>query len=236
MPWCILPVLALVLTPGMTHAQHPELPRGIHTYQVNGYYDGGAMEPWVAQQIVRDTTIGGKPWLALTYQSRLGRDGWIYSYTALVSGQDVISRWVSTGRMPSTCDAVRDQDRIAADMASHGKATSAALQHDAIPDFALAWLLAARPLADHDSITLHTYRCSPGAPTQVLVNTLNAVVSSGMLARLPGTAPEPVWIVRGDHSFPYHAQIAKSDRMVLKVTLPQGTAGEMVDVYTSSRE
>ena len=121
-------------------------------------------------------------------------------------------------------------------MSDRGKATSKRLRQLAVPDFALATVLAGRNLQDHDSISLHVFRCSPGADTPIMVHDLNATVSSGELARSADVPPETVWVVQGDASFPYSVQIAKADRQVLKVSIPQGTDGEMIEVYTSSRK
>jgi hypothetical protein len=230
------PIVALLLTAHTAFAQRPDQLHGTFAYEVIGYYQGEAMEPWLAQRIVRDTTIDKKTWLAVTYQSRLAPTGWLYSYTALLSGHDVRTHWVGNGRMPYVCDAVREGDRIAAKMGERGSATSPLLKRDAVPDFALATVLAGRPLADGDSVHFHVFRCSPGADTPVPSFDLNAVVTSGTFARKESGSPEAVWIVTGDKGFPYAVQIAKSDRRVLKVTMPQGTDGEMIEVYVEKTQ
>jgi hypothetical protein len=231
----IMIVAALLVVARAGHAQDSKPPRGIHNYQVQGFYEGEAMEPWVAQTTVRDTTVSKAAALSITYHTRLGPSGWVYGYSAIIpaSGAQVFSKWISNGRMPSTCTAVRTSDRIVADMEALGKATSRPLQHLAVPDFALATVLAARSLSHRDSIVLHVFRCSPGADHPIVVHDLNATVSTGTHARSAGAQPEAVWLINGDASFPYKAIIAKSDGQVLKVTMPQGSVGEMIEVYTS---
>jgi hypothetical protein len=121
-------------------------------------------------------------------------------------------------------------------MEAFGKTSSRPLQQLAVPDFALASVLATRSLATNDSIKLHVFRCSPGADSPLVVHDLNAVVRSGTLARSVHDQPEAVWMISGAASFPYSAIIAKSDRQVLKVIIPQGSAGEMIEVYTGTRK
>ncbi len=231
-------VLLLVAVPASLYAQQPRAPRGIHSYEVGGFYEGEAMPPWLSQTIVRDTLVDGKPRFAVTYQSRhsAAAGGWLYTYTALIGGADVSARWVGNGRAQFTCLTTLANNQIVAEIEGRNPATSSAFQWTAIPDFAVAWALADRQLADNDTIRLAVYRCAPGADAVIPMYELNAVVSSGTLARSNGQPAEPVWIVAGDKAFPYAAHIAKSDRQVLKVLMPQGTVGEMVDVYVSSRK
>ena len=227
----------LIVNTTNVYAQQPRAPRGIHSYEVGGMYEGEAMQPWLAQAIVRDTTVDGKARLAVTYQSRhsAAAGGWLYTYTALIAPSDVITRWVGNGRAPFTCQTTHAKNQVVAEIEGRDNATSSILERNAFPDFAVAWVLAGRPLADNDSIRLTVYRCAPAADTVIPLFELDAIVSSGTLARGEGKAPEPVWIVSGAKSFPYVAQIAKADRQVLRVRMPQGTVGEMVDVYVASR-
>jgi hypothetical protein len=233
-----LALLLVITAAHNAYAQQPRAPHGTHSYEVRGFYEGQAMQPWLSQTIVRDTLIDGKPQLAVTYQSRhsAAAGGWLYTYTAVMAGTDVSTRWVGNGRAQFTCQTRHANNQIIADIDGRDKATSSTLQRGAIPDFAVAWVLAGRPLADHDSVKLSLYRCVPAADVVISLYELNAVVSSGSQSRTEGNPPEAVWIITGDKSFPYVAHIAKSDRQVLKVLMPQGTVGEMVDVYVSSRK
>ena len=149
---CVCILLAIVSS--TAYAQQPRAPRGTHSYEVGGFFEGEAMQPWVAQTIVRDTLVDGKSRLAITYQSRhsAAAGGWLYTYTAVISGSNVTTRWVGNGRAVFTCLTTHANNQIVAEIEGRSNATSPTLRRSAVPDFAAAWALADRPLADGDSL------------------------------------------------------------------------------------
>ncbi len=103
-----------------------------------------------------------------------------------------------------------------------------ALDATAIPDFALGHVLAASTLAEGVPIatTVFTY-----SRNDVRRDPFSGIVSSGEFKRADAGASEPVWIVVGKSGYAARVTIAKSDRQVLQILLPQGTVGSQTDTF-----
>ena len=59
-------------------------------------------------------------------------------------------------------------------------------------------------------------------------------VTSDTMKRAGAAAAEPVWVVTGSQAYPYTTWIAKTDRVILKTVIPQGTDGQMVETLSGA--
>jgi hypothetical protein len=219
-------------------AQQPPVPRGAHAYHVHGTGMGADMPPWVSQTTVRDTLIGGAPHVLLHHGSRLDGDAWRFNtwLTFNVASPDALEmRYEGNSRAGAhTCEA-RVRNGVI-EVATSPVSKLGPFDTLVLPDAAAPWILATMQWREGMQVRLRLFRCedSEGAEP-VRMTRVNATVTSGEYARAPGGVAEAVWIVQGDANEPFSATIAKSDRMVLRWELPQGSFGTMVSEYRGTR-
>src|SRR5437016_5682865 len=67
--------------PGQSTAR--SLTRGVHEYQVRGFYEGQEMEPWSAELSVIDTTMDGDAALRALYKARPVAGTYLFTYSVV---------------------------------------------------------------------------------------------------------------------------------------------------------
>jgi hypothetical protein len=203
------------------------------------------MAPWKADLEIRDTTVNGARHIVL--QHRYVHDvlpsRFDYSVIMTADARSTVSaEWINGGREPSRCmlsiasDSIRGTVRIGDVLTRDVKLKSLPLSGDAAPDFAIGPAVALRSLADGDTIRLTIVRCLPQRNDAAITLTpFVGVVASGQAPRAAGAPDEAVWNVVGGGDYPASVTIAKSDRQVFTVTIPQGTVGSQTESYRGTR-
>jgi hypothetical protein len=220
----------------------PLLQRGAHFYTSQGSYDGEMGPPWDSVIEVSDTTLNGVAAVALTQRSH--RTGGTYAYNTTVvwspTAGTLAYRSAGDGTEPGSCaiEAITaDGDAARGRLVIEGGATEPVMiAGKAVPEFSLASILAAGQLADGDHPKFTAFRCSwsGSAPTALSAFKFNGTVKSDSLERGNSRTKEAVWTVTGAADYPFVATIAKSDREVLKVVIPQGSVGAMYETFLRS--
>jgi hypothetical protein len=237
--WSIL-LLALSIPSARTaHAQTDRLARGSHSYITTGTGMGADMPPWESQMTVRDTAIDGRPAVRLHYGSRLNGNQWRFNtWSAFTSlpDSDFETLYQGNSRAGERECRVRVADKTIAAVGASTSVRSGPFDIPAVPEMMVAHVVSGLPLANDMKLQLRVFRCEDASYSDpIRMWQLNATVSSATHKRSATSAAEPVWIVAGDATYAYRAVIAKSDAMVLRFEVPQGTEGSMVMEYRNTR-
>jgi hypothetical protein len=210
-------------------------PLGVLLYEAVGMYQGMPMAPWRDQISIADTVVDGLPsyHVAFTALRPETRSTFIYTATAdRGTGAVRSARWENNGRDTSECQIHISGREITGNSARGHlvkanvslKPTTAA--NEPVPDFAVGSLLALRRLTEGDTVRLSVFRCQPAlGASAIVVFPFTGVVHSAEAPRTAGAPTEPVWRVEGTAGYPMSAIVAKSDRMLLEFTIPEGQVG-----------
>ena len=208
---------------------------------VSGTFDGMAMEPWEAELSVIDTLVNGRTATRALYLSRRVDGGWRFAYSALwtTGGAPGVVRMhlVNNGRREQSTCALEVRDGTARGTTSLvDSLTPLPVSGVAVPGYALGAFLAGTALTDGATIPLTILSCLPhrGAGAIERVR-FTGTVASDTATRTGAAAAEPVWVITGDSAFAAKVSIAKSDRTILALQLPQGTVGVSTDTFVGTR-
>lgn len=237
----ITAALALLITASAAQAQSTtaQLTRGVFNFTSNPVYYGEAGQPWDTRIEIGDSVIAGKSNYSIAQRSRFDGNKYRFnSTTTWAPGTLDFTKATWTGFAGDEYGECSVELRNGAAMLSinNGEAKPWKYEGQLVPEFAVAHALAAMDLKDGATYKLNVFHCSwhSGAEIALRMKPLNVTVKSDKLARTGKTEAEPAWLVAGDSSYPYQLWVAKSDRHVLKVVLPQGEVGEQVDVLVST--
>jgi hypothetical protein len=238
-PMCVIAV-------PLTAQTNVTLPHGIQTYQVDGSYKDMAMAPWRAELEIRDTTLNDARRIVVQhrYVHDVPRSTFDYSAFLTADAATMVSAsWINGGREPNRCDlaissdSIRGAVRVGDFVAREVKVKPLPLRGRVVPDFALGAVVAMRPLSDGDALRLTVVRCLPQWNEAAITLTLFVgVVASGEAPRAAGAPAEAVWRVTGGADYPASITIAKSDRQLLTVTIPEGSVGSQTESFRGTRK
>lgn len=224
----------------------PTFPAGVHEYVVEGVYEGTPMAPWRTTLEVRDSSVGAATGRLVRHVTMRAETGAVFTASALVR-QDpdraVAAEWQNGGRIPNECrlrvsaDTIDGVVRLGGILNTEIRPTPVAVHGNALPDFAVGPVLATHALADGDTIRFTVFRCLPDwKNAAIVILPFTGVVRSDRAPRSPGGVDEPVWVVEGSTDYHLVATIAKSDRQLLAVSIPQGTVGIQTERYRETRK
>ena len=190
-------------------------PRGTFVYNVTGVFQGEPMEPWASRWTVADSTSPAGRLVIVEHRSRRAGNDFLFTDRAVMSpaGELVHVSPVGRGRMPTTYELSADS-----------------IATPAVPAFALGVALAAQELEAGATVRIGVLPLAAGSGLTA-VRSFTGTVREDSLARVFGSPAEPVWVIVGDASYPAEAWIARADRQPLKLVLPQGTVGTMIEEY-----
>jgi hypothetical protein len=228
---------ALCPAPAATQSTPSALARGVQQYRVQGFYDGGEMEPWESELSVADTTLGPDAAVRVKYEARRQGAGFLFTYAAIWKRDDAAQTrmtWSGRGRVPSACTLERSGDQIVGQINDTPVAAPVTARLALVPDFALGAYLATRAVQSSDSLRVSVVRCLPGARTPIEVHEVRLHVKSDSAAR--GEAGlEPAWLVQGPSDYAIKVWVAKSDHQILRSEIPQGVHGYSLETYLRTR-
>lgn len=231
--------LMLVSVPqSNVHAQHGALAPSTNQYAVRGIFEGTELDPWQSQLTIADTVILSMPAYRATHESR--RDGNRFLFTATATWRregsaSTVMYWSNGGRAPSTCFLEQHGAQLKGVIAGQPIERALADARDAIPDFALGAYLAMRAFGAGDTVKVSVVRCLPGAITQLEARDVPLIIHSDTATR-GGGAPEEAWFIDSAGLYDIKVWIAKSDRTVLRVELPQGQMGHSIETIVRSQK
>lgn len=209
-------------------------PRGTHAYNVTGIFQGEPMEPWTAELMVGDSASPEGRVIIVEHRSRRAGKAFLFTDRAVMSPEGTIVGWsqISRGRVPSQLDVSVVGGRMRGRVTSEGttREIDEAAPASAVPAFALGVALASRELKAGDTVRVGVLPLAPGGGLFTL-RAFAGAVRDDAHARSFGSGAEPVWAIVGDGSYPAEVWVAKADRQVLKLVLPQGTVGIMIEEY-----
>ncbi len=210
----------------------PQFPKGGAAYHAVAEYQGQPMSPWETEVRVRDTTIAGAKFIVIAHRAvreNVGAVSESFAFVDPATGAVVRVSGDHRGRVPINFDLAMRGGRLVGQVVNDGsgEGVNDSLPANAVPDFVLGHVLASRDLKDGMSIIVPVFRFN----TRLFEFTLTGKVTSGTYPRAGAKAPEPVWIIEGAPGFNARIVVAKSDRAVLELKLPQGTEGSQTETF-----
>jgi hypothetical protein len=205
---------------------------GAFSYRITGVFQGQPMAPWRGQFETRDTTVSDKPALLVSYLVLRPEQNASFLLNAAwtkAPGETVI-RIDNRGRQPNQCSLRVASDRatgtITGGLDPAVEAKPVELKGDVVADFAMGHWVAARRISEGDTIRATIIRCLPQFREGAIATLPFAgIVKSGERPRLPDGPNEPAWIIEGRPDYPMVIVLAKRDKQLLSLTIPQGTVG-----------
>lgn len=213
------------------------LPRGTAVYQTVAAFQGQAMTPWTTEVRITDSTHEGRQVVVIARRAIREELNAVSENTVVLDPRtgDLLRMTGShRGRVPIDYQLARADGRLVGHVVAdggHSETISEPVPTDAVPDIALGPMLAARDLHDGLAVAITVIRFN----TALFRYPLRAVVTSGSVTRRGATAAEPVWVIEGGAEFRARVVIAKGDRTVLEVTLPQGMEGSQTETFAGGQ-
>jgi hypothetical protein len=218
------------------------LPSGVHLYRVAGTYQGQQMEPWNAQYELRDTTIDGDAWFTLVHFTPRPMQNATFTYTVRwkkSNSATMVAHYENRGRVRDDCHVTIAPGKITGSINEDLATTPLVpvdVQGTVIPDFAAGSLVALRTLADGDTVRFTSIKCLPYFKDKAITTKpFVGIVRTADVPRTVDARPEPAWVIEGGASYHMVIKIAKRDRQVLELTIPEGSVGEQTLAYAGTK-